>query len=97
MVNHYPQIEKTWNSKVYATIPKNLQEHIDESFRRSQKDPEQVLKNCRPHLPQVKWEFIIIQQFKKERVGKNGIHGKNPMAKTNANQKEHRGSSKICQ
>ncbi|KAK3531034.1 hypothetical protein QTP70_007880 [Hemibagrus guttatus] len=37
-----------------AGRPKLPQERSDNSSRRSQKTPQQHLKNCRPHLPQLR-------------------------------------------
>ncbi len=42
------------------------------------KNPEQHLKNCRPHLPQLRSVFMI---HNKKRLGKNGIHGRVPRQK----------------
>lgn len=56
------------------------QELIDDSSSRSQTDPQQQLKNCRPHLFQLRSAFISMGE----------CHSKQP-------QKEHNGSSHICQ
>lgn len=44
--------------------------------------PEQHPNNFRPHLTQLKSEFMI--NNKKENDGKNGVDGKIPKAKTTA-------------
>ncbi len=41
-----------------AGRPKLPQERSDDSSKKSQKTPQQHLKNCRPHLPQLRSVFM---------------------------------------
>ncbi len=53
------------------------------------KNPEQHLKNCRPHLPQLR---SVYDSTIRKRLGKNGIHGRVPRQKpllTKKNTKAH--------
>ena len=61
IIHNGENIEQWWTYPGVAGLPKLLQEHIDNSSRRSQKHPEQPLKNCRPHLPQLRSVFMIQQ------------------------------------
>ncbi len=54
-------LEQWWTFPGVAGLPKLLQEHNDNSSRRSYKNPEQHLKNCRPNLPQFSSVFMIQQ------------------------------------
>ncbi|CAB1457762.1 unnamed protein product [Pleuronectes platessa] len=51
-----PPLEQWGTFPGGAGLPKLLQEHIDDSSRRSLKTREQHLRNCRPHLPKLKNE-----------------------------------------
>ncbi len=62
-----------------AGRPKLPQERSDDSSKRSQKTPQQHLKNRRPHLPQLK--VSVHDSTIRKRLGKNGLHGRVPRRK----------------
>ncbi len=59
--SHYPQMAKTWNSgepsqewpadQITPRVQRRLIQEVT-------KDPQQHLKNCRPHLPQLRSVFM---------------------------------------
>ncbi len=51
-------MEQWWTFPGVAGRPKLPQERSDDSSKRSQKTPQQHLKNCRPHLPQLRSVFM---------------------------------------
>ncbi len=51
-------MEQWWTFPGVAGRPKLPQERSDDSSKRSQKTPQQHLKNCRPHLPQLNSVFM---------------------------------------
>ncbi len=55
-------------------------------------NPEQHLKNCRPHLPQLRSVFMIQQK----ETGQKRPPWQSSMAKATADQKEHKGLKKAC-
>ncbi|KAF4080417.1 hypothetical protein AMELA_G00171070 [Ameiurus melas] len=71
-----------------SSLLKFLQESINDSSRKSQKSPDEHLKNCRNYSAQVRSVFMILTLKKR---GKNGIHGRVARQKTpTANQAEHK-------
>ncbi len=72
-------MEQWWTFPGVAGRPKLPQERSDDSSKRSQKTPQQHLKNCRPHLPQLK--VSVHDSTIRKRLGKNGLHGRVPRRK----------------
>ncbi len=76
-------MEKTWNSgepsQDWPADQNYSKSANDDSSKRSQKTPQQHLKNCRPHLPSVK--VSVHDSTIRKRLGKNGLHGRVPRPK----------------
>ena len=83
-------MEQWWTFPRVAGRQKLPQEHSDESSKRSQRNPQQHLKNCRARWPQLRSALMTqpSEGDEAEMASKD---------KTTADQKQQKGSSHFCQ